>query len=323
MKLSSSYKLIMNDLKKIESELLSTVQAEHPVLRSASTQLLTAGGKRIRPVFVLLCAKFGDYNIEKVKYVAVAHELMHMASLVHDDVIDNATMRRGKETVNTKWSNKIAMYTGDYIFARSLEYLTNIQNVRIHQILSQTMVELCRGEIEQIQDQFDVEQNIRTYLKRIKRKTALLIASSCRLGAIIADVDSEYEKALYKYGYYVGMSYQIIDDILDITSSAKQIGKPVGSDLIQGNITLPVLYKLEDRRFKERLASLFSDPASIPLDEIQELVLEVKHSNAIDRAYEVSEKYLHKAYEQLEILPENDAKKALKEIAKYIGRRTF
>ncbi len=323
MKLSSSYKFIIHDLKKIESELLNIVQAEHPVLRSASTQLLIAGGKRIRPVFVLLSAKFGNYDVDRVKYVAVAHELMHMASLVHDDVIDSATTRRGKETVNTKWDNKIAMYTGDYIFARSLEYLSNVTNSRAHKILSNTMVELCLGEIEQLHDQYNVNQNLRNYLRRIRRKTALLIASSCRLGAITANVEPKYERALHKYGYYVGMSYQIIDDILDFTSTEKELGKPAGSDLFQGNITLPVLYKYSDPEFKQKLEQLFQNPNQITKEEMDELVQEVKHSEAIEKAYSVSERYLQKAYEELEILPESKAKDALKNIAKYIGRRKF
>ncbi|WP_102027195.1 heptaprenyl diphosphate synthase component II [Salirhabdus sp. Marseille-P4669] len=323
MRLSSSYKVIMNDLKKIESELLTIVQAEHPVLRSASTQLLRAGGKRIRPVFVLLSAKFGSYNLEQVKYVAVAHELMHMASLVHDDVIDSATMRRGKDTVNKKWDNKIAMYTGDYIFARSLEYLTNIKNVEAHQILSNTLVELSLGEIEQLHDQYNMKQNLRNYLRRIRRKTALLIASSCRLGAITANVEPRYEKALYKYGYHIGMSYQIIDDILDFTSSESELGKPSGSDLLQGNITLPVFYQLENVEFRNKLSALFQTPNEIPIEQMNSLIEEIRSSDAIDKAYRLSEKYLEKAYEELSILPDCKAKDALMDIAKYIGRRKF
>jgi heptaprenyl diphosphate synthase len=323
MKLSSSYKFLISDLNKIETELLQTIQAEHPVLRSASTQLLKAGGKRIRPVFVLLSAQFGHYDLNEIKYVAVSHELMHMASLVHDDVIDDAMLRRGKQTVNAKWDNRIAMYTGDYIFARSLEYLSNIHNARAHQILANTIVELCRGEIEQLNDQFNVKQNFRTYLRRIRRKTALLIASSCRLGAITSNAEPEYERALYKYGYYVGMSYQIIDDILDFTSSEKALGKPAGSDLIQGNITLPVLYKLKDASFKERLSELLETPQLINQEKMKKIIDDVRNSDAIEKAYKVSEMYLEKAYRELDILPKIPATNALRDIAKYIGRRTF
>ncbi|MBB6452204.1 heptaprenyl diphosphate synthase [Salirhabdus euzebyi] len=322
MKLSSTYKFLTDDLNKIELELLETIQAEHPVLRAASTQLLKAGGKRIRPVFVLLSAKLGEYNFEQIKHVAVALELMHMASLVHDDVIDDANIRRGKHTVNAKWDNRVAMYTGDYIFARSLEILAKIDNPKAHQQLSNTIVELCLGEIEQLKDQYNVDQNLRTYLRRIKRKTALLIASSCRLGAIVSNLEPKYEKALFRYGYYLGMSYQIIDDILDFTASEKELGKPAGSDLKQGNITLPVLYQLSDPNFKEHLEHAFQR-ANIDNENLEAIIKIIKESPSIKQAYQLSENYLQKAEKELSIFPVNQATVALKDIAKYIGSRTF
>ncbi|MRG86405.1 heptaprenyl diphosphate synthase component II [Salinibacillus xinjiangensis] len=324
MKLSTSYQFITKDLNKIESELLSIVQADHPVLRAASTQLLKAGGKRIRPVFVLLAAKFGHYDFDKIKHVATSFELLHMASLVHDDVIDNAHIRRGRETINAKWDNRVSMYTGDYMFAQALESLSSIDDPKAHQILSKTMVELCRGEIEQLKDQYNLNQNLRTYLRRIKRKTALLIASSCHLGAIVSKVDAPYEKALLRYGYYIGMSYQIIDDILDFTATPEKLGKPAGSDLFQGNITLPVLYMLQEGDFKQRLEKGFEKSHYYnDFELLSEIVQEIKHSHVIEESYRVSEMYLQKAYKELEIFPNNKAKKAMMEIAKYIGRRSF
>ncbi len=186
---------------------------------------LQAGGKRIRPVFVLLAGKFGHYDIEVLKNVAVALELIHMASLVHDDVIDDADLRRGQPTVKAKWDNKIAMYTGDFVFALALELMTNIEKPLAHKILANTMVEVTVGEIQQIKDKYRFDQNFRDYFRRIKRKTALLIAASCQLGAIAADVDESIHKKLYRFGYYVGMSYQITDDILDFISTEEEAGK--------------------------------------------------------------------------------------------------
>ncbi|WP_053219396.1 heptaprenyl diphosphate synthase component II [Virgibacillus senegalensis] len=321
MKLAMTYSYLKQDLDQIEKALDQTIHAKHPVLRDASQQLLQAGGKRLRPVFVLLSAKFGDYDMERMKTIAVSMELIHMASLVHDDVIDESELRRGEPTVKAKWDNRVAMYTGDYIFARSLEYLTSLENPRAHKLLSETIVELCIGEVEQIRDKYVVNQNVRNYLRRIKRKTALLISSSCRLGAIAAEVPETYEKALLRYGYHIGMSYQIIDDILDFTASEKELGKPAGSDLLQGNLTLPVFYAMEDPVFRSELTTLFDDPSRLTTQDIRPFIERIKSSGAIEKSIELSERYLAKAYQSLDQLPDIKAKQTLKDIAKYIGKR--
>ncbi|WP_173916296.1 heptaprenyl diphosphate synthase component II [Halobacillus sp. Marseille-Q1614] len=321
MKLAMIYSFLKQDLAIIEEAVNETIQSDNIVLREASSQLLNAGGKRIRPVFVLLAGKFGDYQIDRMKAVAVSLELIHTASLVHDDVIDEAEVRRGEPTIKSKWDNRIAMYTGDYIFARSLENLSALNDPKAHQILAKTMVELCLGEIEQIKDKYDVHQNLRQYLRRIKRKTAILIASSCRLGAIAAGVKEEEEMALYRYGYYVGMSYQIIDDVLDFTESEEQLGKPAGSDLLQGNITLPVLITLyKDSEFKDDLTELFMKENLEPY-HMAGVIETIKSNGSIEKALQMSDRYLDKAYKALETLPQNRAKQTLKGIAKYIGKR--
>ncbi len=321
MKLAMIYSFLKQDLAKIEDAVNETIQSENPVLREASSQLLKAGGKRIRPVFVLLAGKFGDYDIERMKAVAVSLELIHTASLVHDDVIDEAELRRGEPTIKSRWDNRIAMYTGDYIFARSLENLSKLDNPRAHQILAKTMVELCLGEIEQIKDKYNLEQNLRTYLRRIKRKTALLIAASCQLGGIASNVSPSEEKALYYYGYYVGMSYQIIDDVLDFTASEEELGKPAGSDLLQGNITLPVLYSLENPEFNHQLQNYFKSSEALNPEDLKPLIEEIKTNGSIGRSLAISDRYLKKAYESLDQLPSHRAKQTLKGIAKYIGKR--
>ncbi|GAA5415372.1 heptaprenyl diphosphate synthase component 2 [Paraliobacillus ryukyuensis] len=320
MKLAKTYSYLKPDLGVIEKDLEKIIQADHSILNEASTQLLKAGGKRLRPVFVLISAQFGQYDLSKVKHVAVALELIHMASLVHDDVIDNSELRRGKPTVKAKWDNRIAMYTGDYIFARALEYLAEINDPRAHQILSKTMVDLTIGEITQIRDKFNTRQSLRDYLRRIKRKTALLITSSTQLGAIAASVPIEQEKHLERYGYYIGMSYQIIDDILDFTASEKQLGKPAGSDLMQGNITLPVLIAMKDPNFYQQLQELFTHK-SITQDEIKPFIEQIKQSDAIEQSFEISNQYLQKAFHALDKLPNVKAKQTLKDIATYIGQR--
>src|SRR5690625_477675 len=288
MNIAKTYEHLNKDLQTIEKSLDQTIQANHPVLRNAATQLLQAGGKRIRPVFVMLANQIGTYNISQTKNVAVPLELIHMATLVHDDVIDDAELRRGQPTIKKQYGNQVAMYTGDYLLSIALEKIAMLKNKQIHQVLSHAIVEVCLGEIEQIKDQFNEQQHIRHYLRRIKRKTALLIATSCKLGAIIGEAPTKIVNQLYKYGYYVGMSYQIIDDILDFTSTPEELGKPTGSDLIQGNITLPTLFAMQDKHFQEQLKQVFlqakKHDRTLQFTELIEMILT---SDAIQRSYEV------------------------------------
>lgn len=320
MKLSLMYSYLNTDLANIEKELEASIKGEHPVLQQAGLHLLQSGGKRLRPVFVLLGGKFGKYDINVIKNVAVTLELIHTASLVHDDVIDDADLRRGKPTIKAKWDNKIAMYAGDYILGSSLEIITKLDNPLLHKLLAHTIVEVCLGEIEQIKDKYRFDQDLRCYLRRIKRKTALLIASSCQLGAIAAGVPSDVHKKLYLFGYYVGMAFQITDDILDFTGTDQQLGKPAGSDLMQGNITLPVLYAMKDEKLKALITQVSEHTTSA---EIKPLITLIKQSDAIKQSEAISNRYLDKAYEVLEELPSGRARNTLYNIAKYIGKRKF
>lgn len=320
MKYKLKYSFLNSDLQLVEKELEAAIHADSSVLTEASLHLLQSGGKRIRPVFVLLAARFGDYDIHVVKHVAATLELIHTASLVHDDVVDDADLRRGSATIKSKWDNRVAMYTGDYIFARALEMMSEINNPRAHQILANTMVELCLGEIEQIKDKFNFEQNWRIYFRRIKRKTALLIASSCQLGAIATGADEWIQRRLFRFGYYVGMSYQIMDDILDFTASEAELGKPAGSDLLQGNITLPVLIAMKNPALKEIIKTVHEEMSK---EDMGAIIQAIKASGAIEQATRISDQYLEKAFRELEGLPSNKARKTLSQIAQNIGKRKF
>ncbi|MDG5787599.1 heptaprenyl diphosphate synthase component II [Evansella sp. AB-P1] len=323
MKLTDIYWHLKSDIGKIEKEIEQNIDAEHPVLQEASSHLLKAGGKRIRPVFVLLSGQFGEYNIERIKHIAISLEMIHMGSLVHDDVIDDAELRRGKKTVKSKWDNRVAMYTGDYIFAKAVEIATYYNNPEIHRILSHAMVEMCIGEVEQIKDQYQWNQTLRMYFRRIKRKTALLIAISCQLGALAAGAPKAYEKQLARYGYNVGMAFQITDDILDFVGTEKELGKPAGSDLIQGNVTLPALYAMwHDPVLKPRIIHHL-DENVIEKEEMNKTIELIKQSGAIQYSKDMADRYLSKARMALEELPDIRPKKALHQIADYIGDRKF
>ncbi|PWI59075.1 polyprenyl synthetase family protein [Sulfoacidibacillus thermotolerans] len=307
------------DLAYVEERLRDQLRSSQPALEHAAIHLLQAGGKRLRPVFVLLAGKFGDYDIHRLEKVAVGLELIHMATLVHDDVIDNAETRRGNPTVKAHFGNRVAMYTGDFIFAQALSVLSGISQPRAHHILSIAIERMCVGEIEQIRDLYSLQQSFRNYLKRIRRKTALLIEMSCALGAIVSDSDSNVVSTLRRFGYYAGMAFQITDDILDFTASAERLGKPIGGDLRQGNITIPVLFALQDAKRNAELNQLIS-PTQTP-DQVSRAIAIVKESGGITSAQDLADRYLQKAECALASLPSSPARDSLMELAKFVGKR--
>ncbi|MCR8634465.1 polyprenyl synthetase family protein [Paenibacillus radicis (ex Xue et al. 2023)] len=324
MKLIDLYAKLKKDISYIEKELERCIDNDNALLRDASLHLLKAGGKRIRPVYVLLGAKFGTYDLERIKHVAVPLELIHMASLVHDDVIDDATTRRGQLTVKSKWDNRIAMYTGDYIFATALSVVTQLPNPVIHQIMSKAIVEMSIGEMEQIRFFFNAEQTIRDYLLRIKRKTALLIAISCQLGAIASGASDEISKCLYKYGYNVGMAFQVRDDILDLCGTEKELGKPPGSDIRQGNISIPVIFALQDMELQSDLLKEIQRIQQYDgQTDISEFLRIIRNSSGIKRAEDLASRYIDKAIAALQPLPNIQAKKDFVGIAHFIGNRSY
>ena len=324
MNLLDLYSKMKRDLNKIEQELERSVGGDHSLISEASTHLLKAGGKRIRPVLVLLAGKFGDYNLDRLKSVAVPLELIHMASLVHDDVIDDAETRRGQLTVKSKWDNRIAMFTGDYIHGRALTIVTQLPDPQIHRILSKALVQMCIGEMEQIRDFFNTGQSVRHYLLRIRRKTALLVAISCQLGALAAGSDRATANKLYRYGYNVGMTFQIRDDLLDLYGTEKQIGKPPGSDIRQGNITLPVILALRDDRVREPLLrELAAIRRQDGFSDTKRAISLIRSSEGGSLADELANQYIKKALHALEGLPDIAAKKNLIDIAHFVGKRNY
>jgi heptaprenyl diphosphate synthase len=325
MKLVDIFGTLKRDIDFIERQLYKSIEGDDPLLSETSLHLLKAGGKRLRPVFVLLGAKFGEYDINKLQYIAVPLELIHSASLVHDDVIDDAALRRGKPTVKSKWDNKIAMYTGDYIYAKALMLVTELKNPDIHRILAKALVQMSIGEMEQIRDFYNTDQSVRNYLLRIRRKTALLIAISCQLGAMAAGVSKEHSLLLYQYGYNVGMAFQIRDDLLDLCGTEKAIGKPPGSDMRQGNITLPVIYTLQHSANKEKLlAEIDTIRHQADGDKDTSKAIEyIVNGPGIKMAEALADQFINKALDALDQLPEMKTRTQLKEIAIFVNKRTY
>lgn len=324
MKILDIFGMMKKDMDFIEQQLYKSIEGEEGLLSETSIHLLKAGGKRLRPVFVLLGGKFGNYDLEKLQYIAVPLELIHSASLVHDDVIDDADTRRGKPTVKSQWDNRIAMYTGDYIYGKALTLATRLDNPQIHQILAKAMVQMSIGEMEQIRDFFNTEQSVQNYLLRIRRKTALLIAISCQLGAVAAGAPEPHSNLLYRFGYNVGMAFQIRDDLLDLFGTEKQIGKPPGSDMRQGNITLPVLFALQEEGLREPLLKEIRQIHELDgKGDTSRAIEMIRNSSGIVKAEQLADRFIDKALDALRLLPENKARKNLLDIAHFVNRRTY
>jgi heptaprenyl diphosphate synthase len=313
---------IKKELKIVERSLIDNINTDIPILDNASTHLIKAGGKRLRPAFTLLAAKIYSDSLEKAIPVAVALELIHMASLVHDNVIDNSNVRRGAETVKSKWGNRVSVYAGDYILAKSLYLVAGYKRSDMVDVLAEASMKICEGEIIQMRSCYDVNQGFKDYLRRIERKTALLISVSCKLGGMVSDAPQKEIKALTKYGYYLGMAFQVTDDILDFTADEKTLGKPVGSDIRQGVITLPALYALKNDRKREELGELLSSP-ELCISQAEKIIKIVINSSGIDYAYDITRRYAQKARQQLSLLPTVPATKTLGDMTDYILNRKF
>lgn len=324
MDFSSIYASYQTQLNQVEQILHERSIAQHEVLSHAGQQLIDAGGKRLRPLFALICGASSHQNTDaapRVTKVAAALELIHMATLVHDDVIDNAELRRGRPTVRSEFGNLAAMYTGDFLFARSIQLLAEIDDPLVHRQMSLGMVRMCQGEVEQIRDFYNWNQSIRTYLKRIQRKTALLISLSCSLGAHVAGATYADVNVLRQFGHYTGMAFQIIDDVLDFSGSEQVVGKPVGGDLRQGNITLPALLAARDKKLGKRLSKLIVK--GMPEEAAEEAIELIVESSALDLARQLADTYLHKALSVLRQVSVRRTQEELAILTHFVAERAF
>jgi heptaprenyl diphosphate synthase len=313
---------IKDELEIVEQELQAVVQAPDLLMTQTSAHLLKAGGKRLRPAFSLLAGKCADFALEKILSLAVALELAHMATLVHDDVVDCALTRRGTHTVKAIWGNKISIHTGDYLFAKSLILISQYEDLLVSRVLADTSMRMCEGEICQIFTPFNIQQTAKDYFYTIYRKTALLIAASCQLGAYVCGAPKNIYESLRRYGCNIGMAFQITDDVLDMVADEELLGKPVGGDLRQGVITLPVIYALKHSPVREKLKEMVTRRDKDGY-EVAEVIRLVQKCGGIDFSCQVAQEYVARARRELSALPDRAAKKVLVAVADFVGERKF
>lgn len=316
------FSAIADDLRQVETAIEEALATEDTMLDEVSTHLLHAGGKRIRPALVLLASKFPGAQLHRVIPVAVAVELIHMATLVHDDVVDKATVRRGMPTVNAKWSNQVSVLTGDYLFAKSFSILAQTGNNRVVQIMADVVNEMSRGELAQMASYFQVDQTEEQYYKRIAQKTGYLIAECCRLGGAVAGAEERQVQALYNYGMGVGLSFQIADDLLDFHGSAAKVGKPVAGDLKTGILTLPVIHALKHSAHSDELRALIQT-REIKENDVDRVKAILEDAGSFAYAREKADFHLASAVGELDNLPELATRMGLQVLADFVINRQF
>jgi len=316
------FEIVKADLIKLEAELISVIHSPEKLITDMSKHLVEAGGKRLRPALYFMCAQNKVCDGEKLMTVAVAIELIHMATLVHDDVIDNSAIRRGRPTANSCWGNHSSVLIGDYLFAKAFSLVATKVSNQMLKVLTDVICSMCEGEINQNRSTFNADQVEQDYLGRIAQKTADFIAASCELGALAANLSEKEVQDFREYGYCLGMAFQITDDILDITASSEQLGKPVGNDLRQGIVTLPVIYALENSVHSAELREIVKNP-NMSEETIKRGLAIIHETEAIEYSYSRVAGYLKKARNIIPTSVDAESREAFTAVADFVGLRQY
>jgi len=311
---------IQIELDRVDELMMAQAEEYHPDLKKAVSVILSSGGKRIRPRIILLIGNMLNANQDLQVKLATAIEMLHTASLVHDDLIDGSLLRRGIPTLNSRWSPAATVLTGDFLFASASDMASKTNSVEVMRLIARCLMTIVNGEIDQLFSSRCIA-NVDDYYRRIYAKTASLFETSTHCAAVLSNVPSQHLESLRKFGYELGMAFQIVDDILDYTGDESTVGKPVGGDLRQGLITLPMLYYMESNPDDPSIANLNASNCIQGEDEIQRLVAATANSDAITRAYEAAAIFAQKAEANLTEFPECPERDALIKIARYIIER--
>lgn len=314
------YAPIQSRLNQVEDRLGSLRYTNPTYLEPLLDYVLNSGGKRIRPAITLLSSDFYPHDRENPIVMAGAVELLHLASLIHDDTVDNSDLRRGRPTVSNQWGKHVAVLFGDYLFATSATFVCDTQNVRVIRRFSETIMELASGEMAEFFNTFNLEHARELYQDRIYRKTASLFRTAGETGAILGGAPEPQIQEMRSYGYNIGMAFQMVDDLLDVQGDANELGKPVGSDLLQGVLTLPTIMLLEKYPEDNPVEALFKDRTQD--GKLGQVIEMINNTGIIDDCYAEIRKYCDKAASSLDILPDCDSRRSLLAMSEYIRERS-
>ena len=302
--------LMKVDIKKVDDILISRLDTDVDMINQMSHYIITSGGKRLRPLLLLLCAKATNYDGEYHYPLAVVIELIHTATLLHDDVVDESNTRRGGNSANEIWGNAASVLVGDFLYSRAFEIMVEPDSMKIMRILSKATNKIAEGEVMQLLNIRNTNISQSEYYGVIERKTACLFEAACQIGAILSNAPKMTVKALSDYGLHLGNAFQVIDDVLDYESSAEIMGKEVGDDLAEGKITLPMIYALEKTSGVKNkfLKTAIKNPETANINDIVSILTDIK---AFEFTRLRAENESNKALKSLENIPKSEYQKAL------------
>ena len=317
--------LVSSDMKAVDDLIQRRLQSDVVLVNQLSTYIINSGGKRLRPMLALLMARACGYQGERHVDIATIVEFIHTATLLHDDVVDESDMRRGKETANNVWGNQAAVLVGDFLYSRSFEMMVDVNDMRVMQIMASTTNIIAEGEVLQLLNVNDADTDEARYLDVIYSKTAKLFEAACQLGAVLSGLPTEEEKAVAAYGTHLGTAFQLVDDILDYSADSEEMGKNVGDDLAEGKPTLPLIYALEASEENNEVKDATLIRQAIEeggLEHIDAVMQIIKKTKSLEYTQKVAIKETKLAINSLEFLPSSDYKTALIDLADFSVART-
>ncbi len=304
---------------QVEESLKAVYQLDCSPLAGIVEHILKPKGKRIRPALALLAGKFYDYNLDLLIPMAVGVELLHTATLVHDDTIDDSFVRRGIPTINSLWSGSTAVLVGDYLFAKAAELVSTTGNIEVVQLFARALMTICNGELSESFSTHDWRQTREDYFTRIGSKTAALFSLATESGSVLSGAPEHTVQSLKSYGYNLGMAFQIVDDILDFTGEEQELGKPVGNDLLQGVLTLPAILFLEKYPEGNPIGDIFENRDK---QENWERAIElISNSPFIVDSYRIAAEFCSSARQTLSNLPDSESRRSLIDLSDYVVAR--
>jgi len=314
---------VKDDLDDIEKALIDNLNPYLDLVSEVAGHILFSGGKRLRPLLMVLSARLVGYNGDYEKTFSTALEYLHAATLLHDDLVDEATLRRGKPVAHSKWGNSITVLVGDYLLARALSISAGTGRLRVVQILAGLTENMSQGEVHQLMRKGDINLTEDEYKEVIRRKTAMLFEAACRVSAIIADATEEQERALAEYGYNLGIAFQMADDLFDYTLQTSEFGKEVGADLREGKLTLPVIYALQQAQSGDRdlMIKIIRDQDFSKAD-FKTLTDLLKKYGGLTYTQNTAASYIDTAKKALAVFDPSPTKETMLDIAEYALARS-
>ncbi len=314
--------LLEEEMQGVEAQIKKNLSSDVPLVSKVGEYILSSGGKRIRPMLLLLAARLCNYQGDKHVELASVVEFIHTATLLHDDVVDSADLRRGNRSANSVWGNQASVLVGDFLFAKSFSVMVDSENLKILKILSDTTTHMAEGEILQLLNTCDLEVDEVRYLQVVRDKTAILIAAACQVGGVLAAVSAEEEAALQEFGLEIGTAFQLMDDALDYVADQEDFGKEKGHDLFEGKMTLPLIhaYANSNPEEREQVARIIEaeDLITVDLDYVCTLI---ERNDGINYTRQKAVERIEAAKRQLEIFPDNEVRQALFVLADYVVTR--